>query len=135
MTRPIGRTMFILLLIGAFVSAQQARANESVFSRAPSRARNDLSSLVVDNGPDMQAVATATWRGMPPDTVETYDIELEEDEGPGLTKEIVMFAIIAAVVGYMIVTLIQPDDDETSVDDGGSGKPTPTATLAIPFVR
>lgn len=133
MKRSVGRTLFVLFLVGAFVSAQQARCEESVFSRDTTEAPDELTVLAVpaDAGPSV--LAGARLHSMPTDTVETYDIELEEDDGPGLKKEIAMFVIVAAVVGYMIATLIMPDDEEDDATDGGSGKPTPSAAISIPL--
>ena len=110
MKRSVGRTLFVLFLVGAFVSAQQARCAESVFSLETEKAPDGLTVLVVpaDAGPSV--LAGAGMQRMPTDTVETYDIELEEDDGPGLKKEIAMFVIVAAVVGYMIACLLYTSD-------------------------
>jgi len=113
----------VLLLIGFFVFAQQVYA-ESVFDSGNDLSRRDPAL----DSPDLSArdsVYTAA------DTMEVYDLMYDGDEERNLYKEIAVFAIVAAVVGYMIVTLIQPDDEEEAPADDGKEPPI-TPVLSIP---
>ncbi len=72
--------------------------------------------------------APALFSASGQDSVETFDVELEEEEGPGIYKEVVMVAIVAAAVGYLVYMMIDPGEEEEASTDSDSGKP-------IPFVR
>jgi hypothetical protein len=124
--RFIGNTA-VLLLIGMFVFAQQV-SSESVFDATNTLPRHDP---VLDS-PDLSAqdsVLTAA------DTMEVYDLMYDEDEGRNLYKEIVMFTLVAAVVVYMVVTLIQPDEEEVPTDDGKEPPIIPAISVSVPLNR
>jgi hypothetical protein len=117
----------VLLLIGMFVFAQQV-SSESVFERG-----NALSPLdpVLDS-PDLSeqdSVYTAA------DTMEIYDLMYDEDEGRNLYKEIAALTIVIVVVGYMLVTILKPDDDEAPTDDGKEPPITPALSVSVPLNR
>jgi hypothetical protein len=66
------------------------------------------------------------------DTLETFDIELEKKEQRNIYKEIAAFVIIAAMVGYIVVTLIDPGDEEEVPDTGGKDVPTAFLGITVP---
>jgi hypothetical protein len=129
--KSIVRTVLILLMVGTLVSAQQV-PSETVFERKCT----DLSLYSLAIAPQVYAPErTAEFVSFPSDTVETYDIEIEEDKGKSLYKEIAVFVIVAAMVGYMIITLIGSDEEQAGGSDNG-GKPIPPAAsieYSIPF--
>ncbi len=117
----------VLLLIGMFVFAQQV-SSESVFDARSAMPRHDP---VLDS-PDLSAqdsVVTAA------DTMEVYDLMYDEDEGRNLYKEIAMFTIVAAVVVYMVVTFIRPDEEEVQTDGGKEPPVTPAVSVTVPLSR
>lgn len=118
----------ILFLIGMFVFAQQG-ASETIFHK---EGRFSLHDAKLPSPNFSDAVAHA-YIPVYADTVETYDIELEEEKERSLYKEIAIFIIIAAMVGYMVIKLVEPDD-EGSVSDGGKEPPViPILSVSIPF--
>ncbi len=122
--------VLILVIIGTFASTQQVYS-ENVFQN-----NEDLSlgHLVLTSG-DFTNVSSPTFTLFHSDTLETYDIEAEEDEGPGFYKELAIFIIVAAIVGYMIAELIKPgDEDNAGAGSGGKGpEPPVSASLTVPF--
>jgi hypothetical protein len=120
----------ILLLIGIFVSAQQA-ASESVFDTSVDRAlrENKLGA------PDFGATVPGGYASASIDTVEVYDIEVYEEDERNIYKEVAVYVLVAAAVGYFVYTLIRPDDDVV-VDDGGKEPPIPPSiSIEIPLNR
>ena len=117
----------VLFLIGMFVFAQQV-SSESVFDNG----RNlELRSPVLDS-PDLSAQDSVST---PVDTMEVYDLIYDEEDERNLSKEIAIFAIVAGVVAYMVVTMIQPDDEEVT-DDGGKEPPIiPSFSVSFPLSR
>lgn len=73
------------------------------------------------------------------DTVETFDVEIEEPEkGASIYKEIAIVAVVSAAVGFAVYQLIKTDDEPVADDGGGSGKPTPFAAACaarLPVIR
>jgi len=67
-------------------------------------------------------------RSFAADTVETFDVEIEEEKGPGIGKQLAVFAIITAIVGYAVITLLASDDEpaEPSKPPGKDPPPFPT---------
>jgi hypothetical protein len=121
------KKIFLIIIIGAFVSVQQTSA-ESIFQEEE---RFSLHHLVLTT-PVLHEGSNTAFLSFGSDTIETYEIELEEEEGPGLYKEIAMFVIIAAVVGYMVVQLIQPDEEEeTDTGKGGKDVASPPSGFSI----
>lgn len=57
------------------------------------------------------------------DTLETYEIEVEEKKERSLLKEMAIFLVAAAVVGYIVVQLIKPGENDGSSDNGGKEPP------------
>jgi uncharacterized membrane protein YqjE len=116
----------ILLILGMFVSAQQV-SSESIFE---SRGYLTLDELKTDFS------GAAAYENVPmyADTLEMYDIELEEEER-NVYKEIAVYVIIAAVVGYLVVTLIKPDEEEAVPEDGKEPPVMSGLSVQIPFNR
>lgn len=117
----------VLFLMGMFVFAQQV-SSESVFDGGRTL---QLRDPVLDS-PDLSAQDSVST---PVDTMEVYDLMYDEDNERNLYKEIAMFAIVTAVVGYMIVTMIKPDDEEVITDDGKEPPITPALSVSIPLSR
>jgi len=139
--RGIARSLLILAIIGTLASAQQASA-ESVFT---TRAAGSIEALAVRPIALMHVSAPAVGGGalqyssLQADTVETFDVEVDEEKGPSMAKEIAVFVVITAIVGYAVYTLLDPDDTEEPTDSGGGGKdgPDPPVLVGfrIPFTR
>ncbi|UCF04877.1 MAG: hypothetical protein JSV33_13280 [bacterium] len=110
-----------MLVVGTFVSAQQV-SSETIFEQKDTDLK--LHRLTIAQ-PACAPEHTVSFISFRSDTVETYDIEIEEDKGKSLYKEIAVFVIVAAMVGYMIITLIGSDEEQTGSDNGG--KPGPLA--------
>jgi len=117
----------VLFLIGMFVFAQQV-SSESVFDDGRTL---QLRDPVLDS-PDLSAQDSVST---PVDTMEVYDLMYDESDERNLYKEIAVFAIVAAVVGYMIVTLIKPDDEEVTTNGGKEPPITPALSVSIPLSR
>lgn len=65
----------------------------------------------------------------PRDTVETYDIIIEEEKKHNIYKEVAAFVVASAMVGYIVYLLINPGDNEQK-SETNTGKDTPK-----PFLR
>ena len=122
--------IFILLLIGIFVSAQQV-SSESIFDK-----RNDLSLHESKLGaPDFGTAPPAGYTSAPADTVEVYDIEISEEKDRNIYKEVAIYTLVVAAVGYLVYTLIKPEEEEV-VDEGGKEPPIiPAISFSIPLSR
>lgn len=120
----------VLLLIGAFISAQQVAA-ESVFDTSVD---HKLRESKLGN-PDFGAGDAFEHASAATDTVEVYDIEFYEEDERNIYKEVAVYVLVAAAVGYFVYTIIKPDDDVV-VDDGGKEPPIPPSlSIAIPLSR
>lgn len=122
--------IFILLLIGIFASAQQV-SSESIFDK-----RNDLSLHESRLGaPDFGTASPAAYTNASADTVEIYDIEIYEEKDRNIYKEVVIYTLVVAAVGYFVYTLIKPEDEEV-VEEGGKEPPiSPSISFSIPLSR
>lgn len=134
MMRKTSRTVLILLTIGTFVSARQIPSRaagtdtanvagalnvESVFTAADGAL--DLQEMAAS----LQLVPDSGMRSAHADTLETYDIQLEDEQGSGINaKTIAALVVIGLFIGITIYVLIG-DSDEDPVDDDGGGKPFP----------
>lgn len=123
-------SIFILLLIGIFTSAQQV-SSESIFDK-----RNDLSLHESKLGaPDFGRATPVGYTNAPADTVEIYDIEISEEKDRNIYKEVAIYTLVVVAVGYLVYTLIKPEDEEV-VDEGGKEPPTsPSISFSIPLSR
>lgn len=127
------KQMLIMLTIGFFISAQQIHAEAVQRNENPL----DLNSLVItspDLGEDSRPVFIPTFG----DTIETYDIELEEKKDSAtLYKEVAAFVIAAAMVTFIVVTLLEKDEEEDRTDRSGKDFPPvgQRVQFYIPFTR
>lgn len=125
--RRILSNVAILFLVGMFVSVQQV-SSESVFEGGRAfPARNPAL-----DAPELSEQDTLY---VPVDTMEVYDLLYDEEDDRNIYKEIALFAIVAAAVGYFVVTLIRPDDEEVTVEGGKEPPVNPTFTASIPLGR
>jgi hypothetical protein len=129
------KSLFILLVIGTFISAaQSALSRPAETGSAPAEetcfgdpGMLDLSAMTIDADAPYSAGAHAYA-----DTLETYEIELEDEGSKGINyKAIVGLTIAAAIVGYYLVTVILPDEEEEEEETGG--KEPPVSIISIPF--
>lgn len=136
------KPVLILFIIGTLVSAQQV-SSENLFVECDDLGLDGLeladpdftSSLPrgMDVGINMVSAPGHAGPGFFSacfDTLETFDVELEEEKGSGFYKELAAFIIVAAMVGYMLVTIIKPDEQDEETDPG-SGKDIPKAFTGI----
>jgi hypothetical protein len=110
-----------------FVFAQQV-SSESVF---------DAGRILSSRNPalDSPGLSAQDTVSVPVDTMEVYDLMYDDEDERNLYKEIAVFAIVAAAVGYIIVTLIRPDDEEVTTDSGKEPPVIPSLTVSIPLNR
>lgn len=136
--RKAARAILILAVVGTLVSAEQV-SSESVFTSKDAAgferfgaARLTLARTALPAG----ELADLTYQALAGDTVETFDVDLEEEKGPGITKQLVIFAIVTAAVGYAVIVLLNSDDEKETTP---SGKEPPTAMrgafICLPFSR
>ena len=120
------KTALILLMTGTFISATQAalaRSDEPAEESAGETCFSEPGMLDL-SGMTLPACASA-------DTLETYEIELE-DEDTGINwKAIIGFTIAAAIVGYALYVLLVPDEQEEAEEP--PGKEPPVSLITIPF--
>jgi hypothetical protein len=117
------RKAVILLLIAAFASAQQGYAGTVIISDEPL----ELEKMLVEV-PSLIGAEASAFHPAVTDTLETIDIEVEEDKGINY-KEIAAYVIIAGAVAYVLYTLLKPDDEEEETEE--NGKPTPKTRIAL----
>ncbi|MCX5752534.1 MAG: hypothetical protein NTW97_02675 [Candidatus Krumholzibacteria bacterium] len=145
--KAIARSVLILIVIGTLVSAQQASA-ENVFTpkgfdsikvRASGPPMPAGGPLMAAGGPAPAPGSGAlSLRSFAADTVETFDVEIEEEKGPGVGKQLAVFAVITAIVAYAVIVLMQSDDEpeKTTKLPGKDPNPLPTsASLIAPITR
>ncbi len=117
--KPVLRPILILFITGTLVSAQQASSGEIVDC---GERELDLEKLVnVGTGFTLDAGARFSALGV--DTLETFDIELEKKKEKNLYKEIAIAVIVAAMVGYMVIKIISPGDEEEEPEPNGKDIP------------
>ena len=136
----MARSVLILTLVGTFVSSQQASA-ESVFTGRNSGSIEGLAGrpiLLTGVSSPATAARTLTFSALRADTVETFDVQVDEEKGAGIGKQLAVFAIITAIVGYAVIELMKSDSGK-STESNTSGKPTPgvaaSARITIPLTR
>ncbi len=135
------RSVLVLLIIGTLSAAQQV-SSESVFSAGtPAAGSLPQGPRLVLNGPPAPAAGTTflSSTSAPPDTVETFDVQVEEEKGSSLWKQLAVFGVITAVAAYAVYSLVGKDDEPAPTGGGGSGKPTPdrlsAAAISLPLTR
>ena len=118
--------VLVMIVIGTLVSAQQASA-ESVFTP---KGLDSVEACAISRPmpADLPAPAPGSGalslRSFAADTVETFNVEIEEEKGPGIGRQLAVFAIITAIVGYAVIELMQ-SDDEPAKTSTSSDKPIP----------
>ena len=127
------RTAMILLVTGTFVSATQAAlsrpalaeeepAGGTCFDEEPGML--DLSDMALGTGAPFAVAAT--------DTLETYEIELEDEGKKGFNyKAMVGLVIAAAFIVYALYIMLVPEEEEEPEDL--PGKDPPITLITIPF--
>lgn len=138
--RGTAKSVLVLIVIGTLVSAQQVSA-ESVFTP---KGIDAVKVIEADRAvppleaPGAPAAGAAGFRAFATDTVETFDVEIEEEKGPGMWKQLAVFAIITAVVAYAVIELLGSDDEPVE-DSGTNGKEPPNppgaARAPAPVIR
>jgi hypothetical protein len=132
--RAVARSVLVMMVIGTLVSAQQASA-ESVFTPKgfdSMKARRAV-PVMPGSGPAPASGARALgFRSFAADTVETFEVEIDEEKGPGIGKQLAVFAIITAIVGYSVIVLMQ-SDDEPAAPKKPPGKEIPTSSFVAGF--
>ena len=127
-------------MTGTFVSATQAAlarpANgEGESSRGTCFAEKgmlDLSDLAAESGALLPSAGNLSASAAA-DTLETYEIELEDEGKKGVNyKAIIGLSIAAIFVGYALYIMLVPDEEEEA-DPVVPGKPLPAALITIPF--
>ena len=126
------RTALILLVTGTFVSASQSALSRPGNTEDQGSEENcfaetgmlDLSGMTV--GPSAFPAFAAA------DTLETYEIELEDEGKKGINyKAIIGLTIAAAFIGYALYIMLVPEKEEEPVNI--PGKDPPIALITIPF--
>ncbi len=133
------RTSLILLMTGTFVSATQAAlarpgspedegSGGTCFTE---KGMLDLSGLAVDSSALLPATGSLSAAAAA-DTLETYEIELEDEGRKGINcKAIVGLTIAAVFVGYALYTLLVPEEDEAVEEPPGKNPPIALITIAF----
>jgi hypothetical protein len=116
------RKAAIMLLVGMFVFTQEAYSDKIIIVEE----ELEFEKLSVGS-PDFSTSLAHYSAG---DTLETFDIEVEEEGGLNY-KEIAAIVVLAAFITYMVIVLITPDEEEEVPDNGG--KPTPGAAVHVPI--
>ncbi len=125
------KPLLILFIIGTLVSSQQA-SSRSIFTQK----RHVEYDRLVLSAPDFSENSNPAFSSLSADTLETFDIEVEEEGERNLYKELAVFLIVGAAVGFVVYLLIKPDDVEEGDANGGKEPPIPpTIGVSIPLSR
>jgi hypothetical protein len=123
------KRILVIVVIGATVSGQQV-SSQNVFQEEKDLVHNHL----VITSPNFTDNMEPTFVSFHYDTVEAFEIEVEEDKGPGLYKELAVFLIVGAMVGYIVVQMIKPDDEGgEGSSNGGKNGVVPVEVFSVPF--
>ena len=122
------RSLLIFFVAGSLLSAQQVRS-DTVFSE---KGMVDLKELVMTED-GMPSGSEAVFSALPADSIEVIEIELEEEKGSSIYKEVAAVAIVAAFTTYIIITLFFSEDEET--EDEGNIKDVSSFGISIPITR
>jgi hypothetical protein len=126
------RTALILLIVGTFVSASQSALSRPVCPEDEGSAENCFAEPGMLDLSEMTVVSSVFSTVAAADTLETYEIELEDEGKKGVNyKAIVGLAIAAAFIGYALYIMLVPDEEEEPEDI--PGKEPPVAVITIPF--
>ena len=133
------RNSLILLMTGTFVSATQASLAGPVCGEDGSpggtcfteKVMLDLSGLAVESSALLPATGDFSVAAAA-DTLEMYEIELEDEGNKGINyKAIVGLTIAAVFIGYALYILLVPEEEE--VVEEPPGKDPPIGMITIPF--
>jgi len=136
----IARSVLILTIVGTLVSAQQASAQSVFTGRGAGKTEVLVSRPIALTGVSVPTagVCALSFSSPKADTVETFDVQVDEEKGAGIGKQLAVFAIITAIVGYAVIELMKSDSGK-STESNTSGKPTPgvaaSARITIPLTR
>jgi hypothetical protein len=138
--KTLSRSALVLFVIGTLVSAQQVSA-ESVFTP---KGIDAAAACAVGNTAPAGASASNSaeggfgFRALSADTVETFEVQIEEEKGPGIGKQLAVFAVLTAVVGYAVISLMSSDDEPTKTSTTTGKQPPylpPGAAGAVMITR
>jgi hypothetical protein len=124
------RVSLVILMAGSLVSYTQA-----VLAQSPVREEAGLEeTCFADPGMvDLSeaALGSASAAMAAGDTLQTYEVELEDEGDKGINwKAVVGFTIAAAFVAYALYILLVPEDEEEEVEPPGK---EPPVLVRIPF--
>lgn len=126
--RKLCRSLIVLFVMGTLVSAQQVSA-ENVFDT-----KGDLElekmAFEIEGSTGESGLFPASARS---DTLETYEVELEEDSEASVYRQIAVAAVVAAFVGYILIQYLKPDEEEEASKSNIKEIPTSTAGLSVSF--
>ena len=130
-TKGVAKSVLVMIVSGALVSAQQASA-ESVFTP---KGFDSVETCAIDRSMPANFAAPASGssalglRSLAADTVETFDVEIEEEKGPGIGRQLAVFAVITAIVGYAVIELMASDDEPAEPTKPGGKDPNPFSAV------
>ncbi len=120
-----------MIVIGALVSAQQISA-ESVFTpKGFDSVEACAANRPMPSGGSARAPVPGALglRSFEPDTIETFEVEIEEDKGPGIGRQLAVFGIITAIVGYAVIELMASDDEPAEPSKPAGKDPNPFSSV------
>ncbi|MBN2072262.1 MAG: hypothetical protein JW814_12480 [Candidatus Krumholzibacteriota bacterium] len=120
------RTVVTILVVGAFISAQQVYAG-SVFQE---KGMIDLKELTIPEAPSSSTYGLS-FSPSSGDSIEVMQIEIEEKNKSNIYRELAVAAVVTAFAAYIIVTVFFPEEEKAEEETGG--KDLPTAGLSIAF--
>jgi hypothetical protein len=156
MVRKIMRAIVIIAVAAMLVPAQGV-CRESVFTaasesslrlgvEAPSYGQVRLGVQQLWDGPiqhDARLPALAglrarggqavgmRYRGASADTVETFGVEIEEEKGPGLVRELAIVIVVGAAVAYAAYELLKSDENPPASQTPGKEPPSSSSRAAV----
>jgi hypothetical protein len=129
MRRPL-KAVLVLLMTGTFVSATQASLAGTPAPAAAGTRKNCFEDGGLLDLAEMRLGAPAASMAAA-DTLETYEVELEDEGKKGVNvKAIIGFTIAAAFIGYALYILLVPEEEEEEEQPAGK---EPPVYLRIPF--
>lgn len=127
--KPAARSILILFIIGTFVSVQQVSSEEIIDCAGRELRLEHLAGV----GTALSMDRAEQFFSYDADTLETFDVELEEEKEGNLYKEIAIAAIVVVMVGYMVITLFNPGEEEEESPSNGKDIPGPFVGISMPI--
>ena|GEM_PF-4517911 len=125
------RKIIAVVAVVAFVMSSGASADNQISDGS----ELSLGDLTI-SAPKLSLNSEATHVYFRSDTLETFDIEIEEKSGLSKYKEIAIAAVLVAIATYVIIELIEPDEEEEdSGTNSGKQGPDPIPCISIPIGR